>query len=123
MCASLDMCTLYNDILISEQPFLNDVPSRPCINSELKSGPRAKCCDIISVCPCSDTYPVSDESFKGFLYFPAERFEEKRGGSLGNTSYVALISGEQGKPASSEAPLGKTQVPLPDRFLEILKIK
>jgi len=42
VCASLDLRILYNDILISEQQYLKYVPSRSCINSELKSGPRAK---------------------------------------------------------------------------------
>ena len=42
VCTSLDLCILYYDIFISEQQYLKYVPSRPCINSELKSGPRAK---------------------------------------------------------------------------------
>lgn len=42
ICASLDLCILNYDTFISEQQYLKYVPSRPCINSELRSGPRAK---------------------------------------------------------------------------------
>lgn len=40
----------------------------------------------------------------------------RRGGGLGSPGYVALISGEQGKPARGEALLGKAQVPLQDQL-------
>lgn len=41
----------------------------------------------------------------------------RRSGGKFRQNYVGLTSGDQGKPAHSEALLGKTQVPFPEQLL------